>query len=624
MKKFRLKPLGELRHKFNMTWFFVSLVMALGVSACSDDDDDDIVPTFPEKQTINSNGNETRELAFDAAANWQLTSSAAWCRFMVDGVEEYSLSGNAGKQNITIQITDEAQKFDARTTAQLTLTMGNTKAIIADVVRNAKGREMKIYDLDGNEIDKIKIGYKDYNSFVVKANFHFAATNRPEWVNIAGNAIVGSVSDKNGVVGKVKIIDDVKYVKYQQEGKITFADDEGLSSFDFPIVFDGMDRKDINISGPTNNVWDWTVSLDGKTFSQGGGSATTTSSTTYRNSLPFAIEAYNDQFTSVYIEETNGQFIANIVSDWMKLEGKEGNMRLVIEPSEQGERIGYVLVFPSEIYSEIENNLIDNIIEDGEIKYEYEQKYLLLQFTQKDKKNTENEEQFTVVDGTTTQKVECTEYTGADAKYFKDEYGVSTIYEIKQPVKSNNINPLFAIANFNCYYLDDENVAPGICEQFDESTVNAYLDGVDRDLFVTIYDAEGNGKMMIIRATNQGNGGNDGEQVFVVKDNEGGTVECTAYSGFDIGYFKETYGVNAIYEIKNPVTSMFVEPASFDITEYQCLYFEDESAAPDDICALPDGESLFNMWIEGIEKDIFVVISNGEDQKYMIIVRINS
>lgn len=464
MKKFRLKPLGELRHKFNMTWFFVSLVMALGVSACSGDDDDDIVPTFPEKQTINSNGNETRELAFDAAANWQLTSSAAWCRFMVDGVEEYSLSGNAGKQTVTIQITDEAQKFDARTTAQLTLTMGNAKAIIADVVRNVKGRELKIYDLEGNEIEEIKVGYKDYNSFVVKANFHFAATNRPEWVNIAGNTVVGSGSDKNGVTGKVKVIDDIQYKKYQQKGSITFADDEGLASFDFPIVFDGMDRDKIEISGP--NAWNWEVSLDGQTFTQtsSAGASGTTSSSTYNKFVPFTIQAYNDDFVMVYVEETEtypGYWNFWISSeddgeiDWMNVtRGIEKEKIRFTVASTDAERRGSVLAFPRELYNQLSDDLMGNLTEmnpetgTSELKYVYQEQNLVMSFTQKQKKaETPDEQAFKItywgVSATGDYEeveIPCTKVT--DEALIAD-YGTTEIYTIEQPKSATyiTVNP---------------------------------------------------------------------------------------------------------------------------------------------------------------------------------------
>lgn len=623
MKKFRLKPLRELQQKFSMNWFFIGLVMALSVSACSDDDDE-VAPTFPAKQTIDTNADKTHEFTFDAGADWQLTSSAIWCRFIVDGEEEYSLSGNAGEQTITLKITDEAQKFDARTTAQLTLTMGGNKAIIADVVRNAKGRELKIYDENGNEIEKIEVGYNDYKSFVVKANFHFAATNRPEWLEIAGNAVVGSASDQKGVTGKVKVVTEPKYSKYEQtDGTITFADDEGLASYTIPLVYKGMDRDAIAVTSPTANKWNWVVSLDGKTFSQEGssGASSSTSTTTYKNSLPFTVQAYNDEFATVYIEEYNGSFTADAY-EWIELKGQKGDMRLVVNASDRGERTGYVLSFPNQVYDEIKDNLIGNIMQNGEIKYEYEQKNLLLQFTQKDKGNS-GEAQFTVTDGQTAQPVECTEYTGESANYFKTNYKVSTIYEIKQPVTSNNINALFNVSNFKCYNWDDESEnKDNLCEQMNETTVNAYIKDIKKDIFITIFDGEGNGKMMIVRASNQGGGG--GAQPFTVTDGAN-AVGCTAYSEADLAYLKSEYGVSAVYEVKNPTTSMFINTISpFNITEYQCYYFENFDPAPSDICTLPDTWTPFNIWIEGVTKDICVVISNGSDQKYMVVVRINN
>lgn len=524
MKKFRLKPLGELRHKFNMTWFFVSLVMALGVSACSDDDDDDIIPTFPEKQTINSNGNETQELTFDAGSNWQLTSSAAWCRFMVDGIEEYSLSGNAGKQTVTIQITDEAQKFDARTTAQLTLTMGNAKAIIADVVRNVKGRELKIYDTEGNEIEEIKVGYKDYNSFVVKANFHFAATNRPEWVNIAGNTVVGSGSDKNGVTGKVKVIDDIQYKKYQQKGSITFADDEGLASFDFPIVFDGMDRDKIEISGP--NAWNWEVSLDGQTFTQtsSAGASGTTSSSTYNKFVPFTIQAYNDDFVMVYVEETEtypGYWNFWISSeddgeiDWMNVtRGIEKEKIRFTVASTDAERRGSVLAFPRELYNQLSDDLMGNLTEmnpetgTSELKYVYQEQNLVMSFTQKQRKaETPDEQAFKVTymdpdDNYATKEIPCTKVTDSDILNMFE--GVDDVYAMSQTVSSFFIDPFMDAEGYENTWnfvvmRDGKDVTnEQICEFYDGKISAWFEDSLNTELHLLIKEDGVTKKVLII------------------------------------------------------------------------------------------------------------------------------
>ena len=228
MKKIKQQTPFTLMRKFGLNGFLAILVMAFGMSACSDDDNDDAGSAFPEKQTLNCKDGDTAEFTFQVNTNWQLTSSATWCRFVTDEVEDYSLSGIAGKQTVKLKITDEALEFDAPTTAQLIMMIGADKAIVADVVRSSKNRSLKIYDMEGNEIEKIEVGYDEYLPFVVQANFRFAATNRPEWLDIEGNAIVGSINKK--VTGNVKIISDPQYAKYMQNGELTFTDEEGIES----------------------------------------------------------------------------------------------------------------------------------------------------------------------------------------------------------------------------------------------------------------------------------------------------------------------------------------------------------------------------------------------------------
>ena len=88
-------------NKFTLGWFFISLLMAFAVTACDDDDDNVAIVSFPEKQTIGGVVSETKNLTFDAVADWTLTSSSTWCYFITEeipatkaaeGVKEYSIS----------------------------------------------------------------------------------------------------------------------------------------------------------------------------------------------------------------------------------------------------------------------------------------------------------------------------------------------------------------------------------------------------------------------------------------------------------------------------------------------------------------------------------------------------
>ena len=91
--------------------------------------------------------------------------------------------------------------------AKLELTMGGQTIVIGEVTRSKVDYELKIYDADGIDITEqgiLKVGYRDFVRFDVKANFRFAATNLPGWVELEGGSLVGPVNQK--VSGGVKSI----------------------------------------------------------------------------------------------------------------------------------------------------------------------------------------------------------------------------------------------------------------------------------------------------------------------------------------------------------------------------------------------------------------------------------
>lgn len=456
MRKFKQKNLIALMRKFSLGSCFTALFMVLSISACSDDDDDAAKTVFPEKQTVNCVSGDTKELSFNASADWQLSSSATWCRFVKDKHEDYSLSGTAGTQTVTLKITSEALAFDAPSVAHLTMMIGANKAIIADVVRDNMERELKIYDMKGNEIHEIEVGYDNYSSFQVKANFRFAATNRPEWLNIAGNAIVGSINEM--VKGEVQVIDNPQYAKYEQRGELTFADEYGIKSYTFPVVYNGMNPEKIKILNA--NPWNWEVSLDGKTFTQTsstGASASTTTST-YRNFLPYTVQALNDDVVPVYIQKvveygmTQMRIGEEDGVDWMELvDYHDGNFRLTVSESSE-EREGYVVVLPRAVYEDHKSDLWSYLIKmnmetnEPEIEYTISQNNLLINFVQKEKKQVVDQA-FKVtytLDWVTRIELTCTKVTNEDitGKY----PNVNEIYTLEWPADyvggGVEINPL--------------------------------------------------------------------------------------------------------------------------------------------------------------------------------------
>ena len=289
MKKFSLKPQGGSCTKmFCKGWLFIGLLATFCLAACSDDDDKAETPVFPAKQNIVCNAGETTDFTFTANTNWSLASSAIWCKFKSDATEEYVVSGTAGTHTVTVMATGEDQKVEKASVAKLELTMGGQTIVIGEVTRSAVGMELKIFDLEGNEIDKIQVGYDNFAQFKVKANFRFAATNLPGWVELQGGSLVGAV-DKE-VTGGLKIIQDENREKYPvkaniEKNVITFADEEGKAYYKFPVYYEGMDPKYFELKRPTTYPENWVVSLDGQKFTQkssGGGS--TGDATLYKRS----------------------------------------------------------------------------------------------------------------------------------------------------------------------------------------------------------------------------------------------------------------------------------------------------------------------------------------------------
>lgn len=269
------------KNKFTLGWFFISLLMAFAVTACDDDDDNVANVSFPEKQTIGGVVSETKNLTFDAVADWTLTSSSTWCYFITEeipatkaaeGVKEYSISGRAGKQTVTIGISDEGQDYDNATVASIIINMNGQEAVLAEVTRNAAGRTFKLYKKgEGDEWvevsaeEGIEAGYSDFNTYKAIANFRFSATNRPEWLSIEGGSIVGSANQE--VEFGIKVVENrPDFSKYAQVGNINFQDEEGKCVFTYSVNYKGMNPEAMNYEGP--KPWNWEVSLDGKTFIQ--------------------------------------------------------------------------------------------------------------------------------------------------------------------------------------------------------------------------------------------------------------------------------------------------------------------------------------------------------------------
>ena len=380
----------------------MALVSVTLFTACSSDDDDAVNPVFPQVQTIAGAAGDELDFTFDANENWSLASSAIWCKLVQGENDAFVLNGTAGKQTLKVKITaDDASKD--MSVAQLFLTMGGQKVAIAEVKRSAAGYELKVYDELGNDITEtgITVGYKDiagqpiYNKFSVKANYRFAVTNTPAWVELEGGFLIGTPNkpavggaafkENQGMSAKYAIAKDANYT-------VTFSSEDGKAAVTVPVIYNGMTTNTMDVTYPTASQWAvWNVSLDGKVFTQNGSSLNgeTTNAFTFHNFVPFTLKTFGDAYQLVVFEnKENGLF--EDASGAVKLLGEKGDVKLTVAPLGSGSREFLVYALPQSVFESLENGL-DGMLEDDfmTVKSDYD-RYFLMDIVQKEDKKGES------------------------------------------------------------------------------------------------------------------------------------------------------------------------------------------------------------------------------------------
>lgn len=460
----------------SMSWLMAfAMIVITSFSACTDEEDNkNQAPVFPEQKDLAINAGETQEFTFEANMEWALTSTAVWCKFVENSEDKVNLKGNAGTQTITIKVTDEEQTTGEASKAQLELSMGGKKQVIAEITRSAKGYELKVYDMEGNEIETLEVGYGEYAQFKVVANYRFAVPETPEFVKLEGDKLVGSTPNQE-VTGGLQFVETETYsVKYpfeagdNAERMLTFKSEDGKASKSIPLYFKGMDAHRIEMIAPQSNI-NWTVSLDGSRFINESSGTGSTTSTTYESPMEFEIKALNDEFQMIFMEEWSDGTIhvvrpveaqdESINDIWVNFTAQDkGKVKMTVTEFEQeiggpASRKGYILALPKAEYEKMlaEGNLRETLTkkdedsgqegEDGKvIAYKYLNNGLLMEFTQKDIQEQEVVEgqYFSAaknnMGGMAGEPVECNLYEGEDAEILKTKYNALGVSIIPNPV----------------------------------------------------------------------------------------------------------------------------------------------------------------------------------------------
>lgn len=386
----------------------MALVSVCMFTACSSDDDDAAAPVFPQVQTLAGAAGDEMEFTFDANESWSLSSDKIWCKLVQDEkADAFVLNGTAGKQTIKVKITADDASNDM-SVAQLFLNMGGQKVAIAEVKRSAAGYKLQVFDAAGKDITEtgITLGYKDlagqpvYNKFTVKSNYRFAVTNTPAWVDLEGGFLVGTPNKDaiGGVSFKENQGVSAKYAIKDGNYTITFTSEDGKAAKTVPVIFEGMPEDMMEITYPNEKYaseWNvWSVSLDGKVFTQNGSSLNggETNDFTFHNFVPFTLKTLDDAYQLVVFEKTKNGLIEDQTGA-VKLQGEKGNVKLTIEPLSSGSRTFVVYALPQAKYKELENgNGPDDMLENNytDVKIDYNNCFLM-EVKQKEEKKGDSE-----------------------------------------------------------------------------------------------------------------------------------------------------------------------------------------------------------------------------------------
>ncbi|KAB6304091.1 DUF5003 domain-containing protein [Bacteroides xylanisolvens] len=355
----------------------ITLVFCLLVSACSDDDET-TTPVFPDLQKIECEVGDTKTLTFEAADNWILTSSSLWCYFEQDGERTFVCSGNAGKQTVTIHISDDATELLKSYKAELTMKLAGSQQVIAEVTRPSTGYEVRAFNADKSvmytEENPFVINFDGTDILVLEANEDWALKSNPEWMEFNRRAsdsevVSGNAGDNVSVIPQMIM----QYKKNEITGFLTIESRSGAVA-KVPVKYEGIPADRI-IGTLKDNI---EVSVDGESYTAGDNSYDS-------EGVPVTVMAKNDEYTLVcveYVAERNqmtweleySYTIMDSFNRWLWIDDdKEGNINIAAGANNSKARTAYVLAFPNVIYAEIKDHLSDLVLLEKGIPKEYDE-----------------------------------------------------------------------------------------------------------------------------------------------------------------------------------------------------------------------------------------------------------
>lgn len=437
----------------DMKYYFRFLMLALCVSFAACSEEDAVVkPVFPGLQEIVCAVGDTKELTFEASTDWTLTSSSLWCSFVADGEETFSCSGTAGKQTVTIHISNDAAELLKSYKADLTLMMNGEKAIAFTITRPVTGYEVNVFNADQSILytkeNPIVKSYDKNQVLVITAN--------TDWVVEPSEGVILKTADDlmYGAAGKTVTIRtslNPGFIKEAWDQKITFKNRKNEVIAELPMKYDGIPADKIEFDN--TNVYANTIiaSPDGESY--------TFNKNTYdAEGVPLNVVAKDDKYTCVGVEFSveRDENWANVytfkrlagASNWLYVENdRKGNLKIATKANEAGERTAYLMVFPNAKYDEVKDDFENKVFTTAGIADEYAQ-YIGANIKQEQFLATSG---FTLLDGMTSQPLRDGSGNIINAELNLDaseaEYGTTNVYMISSLTLGKNYGNIQVIPN---------------------------------------------------------------------------------------------------------------------------------------------------------------------------------
>lgn len=381
-----------MKTTYTFTKLFLLVAILFAAVSCSENEKEVVVePEFPEEEVVSSvTPNGETILTFSANMNWEVTSSAIWCKFANGST---SIKGEAGDISLPLTITEDAWSVE-ESVVEITLKMGGEEKVIAKYTR--AGKTPVITNADGEEYGEENPIVLTYTNNGVSGSFNFVANydweikeeNLPSWLKVSEN---GSQMGGNAGESVLVTFEVAKnFWANAQDGNVVIKAKKSDVSVSIPVSFNGIPEGVIAVDGINGTAFWWKISADGKNLWKDGAE-----SEKLMFPLSFNAIAKDNAYTVVKIEEGNGgfMFVNEESHSFLSVEDDNaGNVVLTAQENTTGkERLAYILVMPQKVFDEIKEKadanggLYDNILLNSEgkdlIESEYDS-YVVLAFKQ--------------------------------------------------------------------------------------------------------------------------------------------------------------------------------------------------------------------------------------------------